>query len=452
MNRYCRRNFGLIVLILLILPLSISGQDLGSSTEVLKSKKGKTNTKKKPTPKTRSTRKSSSSTAKRKTSTKKVETAKVEKVVNPEKKTASAQKIVDIKPSENTVITVGKSNPQQTEELFEKAIEEGNSGRNDRNYNVAETAYLRAQGLKPSDSRAIYGLGNLFSDQGRWEEAESAYRSAIKKDPEAPEAYVALSFVLTQPIAGTNLIERYGEAEKLARRAIELDSENAVAFDQLGVALELQGNVSDETQIFYQKAIKLDSTFALAHAHLGRLLRKKGLISESSMAYVNAIQFSVDVPTMILVADVMQSQQRFLDSEQLLRRALREDPKNPTALYLLGRALTTRGNFDEAESVLKKSAEVSPKSFVSYTLLGSLFLRQGKFEAAENYLEQAMSIVSQNERKRLAYDFESVGDGYLSVGKMQEASRAYQKAVQLDEKRSDLLSKLAKVSPDNMVK
>jgi superkiller protein 3 len=298
--------------------------------------------------------------------------------------------------------------------------------------------------LKIKDSRAIYGLGNLYSDQQRWEEAEAAYRMAIDFEPNNADAYIALSFVLTQPIIGMDLGGRYAEAERLARQAIRLDPSNAVAYDQLGVALELGGEVADETQKAYRKAIQLDPNFALAYAHLGRLLRRIGLNNESSAAYRNAIQMAADVPTMIMVADVMQSQQRFLESEELLRRALRQDPKNPTALFLLGRALTTRGSFEEAEKVLKKSAEISPNSFVSYALLGSHYTRREKFEDAEKYLMKAMKLISLNERKRLAQDFEAVGDGFLRVGKNKDAARVYRQAISLDREKVSLSEKLAR--------
>jgi tetratricopeptide (TPR) repeat protein len=360
-------------------------------------------------------------------------------------KITQAQKTVIQPPVQNNiVITVGEPTSGEFSELYERAIEEGNTARDNRNYTKAEDAYLRAQSLKAGDSRAIYGLGNLYSDQQRWEEAERAYRKAIELDPAAPEANIALSFVLTQPIVGTNLSERYVEAEKVARRALELDGENALAFDQLGVALELQGIISDETENAYRKAIRLDPEFALAYAHLGRLLRRKGQAEESTSAYKGAIQLSTDVPTMILVADVMQSQQRYMESEQLLRRALREDPKNPTALYMLGRALTTRKSFEEAETVLKKSAEVSPNSFVAYMLLGSMYMRQNKFDNAEKSLQKALTVVSPNEKKRLAQEFEAVGDGFVRAGKRKDAARVYQQALELDGEKNGLSGKLSK--------
>jgi superkiller protein 3 len=348
-------------------------------------------------------------------------------------------------PQSNIVITVGNPTSGNFDEFFEQSVEEGNTARDERNYLKAEAAYRRAQNLKSKDSRAVYGLGNIYADQQRWEESEKAYRQAILLEPDNSGAYVALSYVLTQPIVSSNLSDRYAEAEKTARKAIQIDSENAFAYDQLGVALELRGIISAETQNAYKRAIQIEPEFALAYAHLGRLLRRNGKAVESAEAYAKAIQFSTDVPTMILVADVMQSQQKFLESEQLLRRALSFDAKHPTALYMLGHALTIRNQFEEAEKVLKKSVEVSPNSFVSYTLLGSLYLRRARLDDAEKVLTKALTVVSSNERKRLAQEFETIGDSFMKIGKSKDAGRLYRQAMALDSSKTILTEKLAKV-------
>ncbi|MGI9036843.1 MAG: tetratricopeptide repeat protein [Pyrinomonadaceae bacterium] len=436
--------FFLAVGCLFLVPAEISAQDLGSSSGLFHApnpatkKNSSANEKKSATKKTSS----KSTTTARNNSTKRRLKPKNETAGNKIVKPKSAQPAPAM--PEDVIITVGKPAKDDSEEKFERVIEEGNRARDARNYVAAESAYHRAQGLKPTDSRAIYGLANLFTDQQRWEEAEKAYRQAILLEPNSPEAHLALSFVLTQPTVGANLGDRYAEAERMARRAIELDPNNAVAFDQLGAALELRGQVGGETQNAYRQAIKLDPNFALAYAHLGRLLRRLGKTNESDAAYRDAIRLSTDVPTMILVADVMQSQQRFNESEQLLRRALRSDPKNPTALFLLGRALTTRGSFDEAERLLKRSVEVSPNSFVSYMLLSSVYSRRGNYAEAEQTLMRALRVVSANEKKRLAREFETIGDGFMKAGKNKDAARVYHEALTLDGENSDLPVKLEK--------
>lgn len=426
-----------------------SGQDLGSSSGIFRSpnttKTGTTNstsrTKTKTPVKTRKQTPKAAKTNTNRTRTVNRPTSRRETVSN----IRTQPTVVNPLPQSNIVITVGDNTTGDFDELFEQSVEEGNTARDMRDYLRAEAAYRRAQNLKSDDSRAIYGLGNIYADQQRWEEAEKAYRQAILLEPNEAGAYIALSYVLTQPIVTENLSERYTEAEKTARKAIQIDPRNAFAYDQLGVALELRGIISAETQNAYSRAIQIEPEFALAHAHLGRLLRRNGKTKESAEAYRQAIQFSSDVPTMILVADVMQSEQKFLESEQMLRRALAVDAKNPTALNMLGRALTTRSEFEEAEKVLKKSSEVSPNSFVAYTLLGSLYLRRAQLGDAEKALSKALSVVSQNERKRLAQEFEAVGDAFMKAGKSRDALRMYQQAVSLDGTKTILTEKLAKV-------
>lgn len=187
----------------------VFGQDLGSSNELFNSPNPKISKK---TVKKTTSKKSSPATSK-KTVSKSRSTIKTARSIT---KTTKPKKIVEISKSKpasiafppklpptsqnNVVIKVGQptSPAENFDDLFENAIKEGNAARDERDYAKSEVAYLRAQSLKTKDSHAIYGLGNLFSDQQRWEEAERAYRTAIQIEPNSPEAYVALSFVLTQ--------------------------------------------------------------------------------------------------------------------------------------------------------------------------------------------------------------------------------------------------------------
>jgi tetratricopeptide (TPR) repeat protein len=426
-----------------VVPVLCLSQDLGSSTGIFKSpataRKPVTAPKPKPAPVKKTAPKPKSTAA----SVKKP-------AAKPVRKRPAAKSTVVVKsepkirtnpvPDENVIITVGSN----VAEEFEKAIDAGNNARDEREYARAESAYRRARALDPRDSRAVYGLGNLYADQQRWEEAENFYRTAIRTDPGNPGPYVALSYVLAQPIHGADLSNRYSESEQIARKALEIDPRDAFAWDQLGVALELRGLIGEETQQAYRRAIAIEAEFALAYAHLGRLYRRLGKANESVESYRRAIRYATDVPTMILVADVMQSQQQYLESEELLRRALGEDPRNPTALNLLGRALTTRNSFDEAQSILMKSVQVNPDSVVAYALLSSLHQRRGRLDDAEKVLADALRIVSENERRRLAREYETLGDAFLKIRRADDAARLYRQAMALDATRTILSSKIAR--------
>jgi Flp pilus assembly protein TadD len=473
-------RLSLISVFLCLLTFVSNGQDLGSSNKLFGAAKTKTPpsaTKKTPakpksvpakqkaapveTAKTKSRPKTAAAATSKKTSRAKTtdesKTVPIKLGSKPENTTAKGTSsrqppaVKEPKTKVSKVDAVPEKQPDITppvsaaaSELYEKLIEDGNFARDDRNYSTAESAYRRARSIKPRDSRAIFGLGNLYSDQQRWDDAENAYREALKLESNNAVTNIALSYVLSQPIVTDNLGDRYEEAERLAKRATEIEPRNALAFDQLGVAMELRGLISGETENAYRTAIRLDPSFAPPYAHLGRLLRRRGRVKESAEAYESAIRHSTDVATMILVADVMQSEQRYAESEPLLRAAVANDPRNPSALLLLGQALTTTGNFSDAERFLKRSIDVSPNAFSSNSLLGSLYIRQGKFDLAERSLMQALRYVSPNEKRRLALQFENVGDGYLQGGKIANAERVFRQAKGLDPENESIGSKLAR--------
>ena len=329
------------------------------------------------------------------------------------------------------------------EERFEDALEEGNQARDARKYTDAEKSYREASQLKSKDWRGWYGLGNVYVDQQRWDEAETAYKQAANYAQLQADVFVALSYVLVQPRAGGQNARRLQEAEQAARRAVQIQSGNAVAHDRLGVALEERGITSSETEQAYRRAIELDSGFAVAHVHLASLLRKTGRAAEAEPLYKRATELAQDAPTLVLIAGALQSEQRWQDSEVVVRRALEIDANSPSALYLLGRVLVVKKSFGEAEQPLSRAIEISPRSFAPYALLGSAYLGLGRYEDAEKVYTRALDVASAGERKGLAgaFGFEGVGDGYMKTDRKADARRAYQRGLQLDPGNSSLQAK-----------
>jgi tetratricopeptide (TPR) repeat protein len=335
--------------------------------------------------------------------------------------------------------------PEVIEERFEEALDQGNTARDARKYAEAEKAYRDAGQLKPKDWRGWYGLGNVYTDQQRWDEAEKAYRQASNYAQAVADVFVAFSYVLVQPRTGGANAKRLLEAELAARRAIEIQATNAIAYDRLGVALEARGLSNTDVEQAYRRAIELDSQFAVAYVHLASMLRKTGRKAEAQPLYARATELAKDAPTNVLIAEALQSEQRWHDSEAVLRRALEIDANSPSALYLLGRSLVVRQVYNEAEQVLKKAIEISPRSFAPYSVLGSAYLGMERYEDAEKIYNRAVDVANAGERKQLAsaFGFEGVGDGYMKTNRKTDALRAYQRALQLDPTNSGLQAKAA---------
>lgn len=331
-------------------------------------------------------------------------------------------------------------------ERIEELLEKGNQARDARQFADAENAYKEVLKLKARDARAAYGLGNIYADQQRWENAEAAYRNSVAWAPTDADAHVALSVVLVQPRAAGDNAKRFADAEMFARRAVQIDPKNAVGWDRLGVALQTRGIFNSETEHSYRRAIELDPTFAVAYAHLARTLNKLGKAAEANPLYAKAIELAKDPATLNLIAQSLQDEQLWPSSEPVLKRALELDSRNPTSLLLMGRFLLAYRRYQEAEPYLKSATEVSSSAFLPFNLLGRAYLGMDRFSDAEATYERASTLAGDGERKQLAgmFGFEGVGDGYLKARQKENAVRAYQRAVELDPANSGAAQKLAK--------
>jgi cytochrome c-type biogenesis protein CcmH/NrfG len=360
---------------------------------------------------------------------------------NPETKKSPVKPGTSAKSASRTAAST-----RATAERVEDLLDKGNEARDGRKFAESETAYKEVLKLKPRDARAAYGLGNIYTDQQRWEEAEAAYRNSIAWAPNNSDAYVALSVVLTHPSSAGDTAKRFADAETFARRSVQIDPKNAVGWDRLGVALQARGLANSETEHAYRRAIELDPQFAAAYAHLARMLNRSKRQSEATPLYEKAIELAKDPATLNLIADSLQGEQLWPQSEPVLKRALELDPNNLTSLLLMGRLLIVYKRFQEAEPYLKSATEVASRAFQPFNLLGRVYLGMDRFSDAEATYERASTLAASGDKKQLAgiFGFEGVGDGYLKSNQKDKAVRAYQRALELDPNNNGAAQKLSK--------
>ena len=361
---------------------------------------------------------------------------------NPEAKKKPKTAGTSTKPSGRSSRNTSAGVADKIEEL----LDTGNSYRDARRFSEAEQAYEGVLKLKATDARGAYGLGNVYSDQQRWEDAEKAYRNAVLWAPTDADAYVALSVVLVQPLAGGDNAKRFADAETFARRAVQIDPKNAVGWDRLGVALQARAIYNSETEHSHRRAMELDPQLAVAYVHLAKVLNRTGRQAEAVPLYDKATELAKDPATLNLIAESLQAEQFWPASEVVLKRALALDARNLTSLVLMGRYLIVSKRYSEAEPYLKTATEVSSKAFQPFILLGRTYLALDRLPEAEVTYERASTLAVLGEKKQLAgtFGFEGVGDGYMKAKQKQNAARAYQRALELDPSNKAVEQKLAR--------
>ncbi len=155
---------------------------------------------------------------------------------------------------------------------------------------LAEQQYREALKKDPKSAASLLLLADLSFQVKKYSEAESAYKKAMKLQPENGDIYNNLCWVyLDQDI-------RIEDAEALIRKALTLTPEHlAYYLDTLGVILLRQGRTAEAiTEI--KKAIELlptDNTgyMAEAYLHLAESYRAAGDLPKAEEAERSADKY-----------------------------------------------------------------------------------------------------------------------------------------------------------------
>lgn len=119
----------------------------------------------------------------------------------------------------------------------------------------------------PQNTQAHLIMGEAYSALGQPAQAAASFQEALRLDPGSAEADVGLGRLRlgTDPQA----------AERLFLQALDVQPEDTVAWNDLGIARDLQGRHAD-AQAAYQKALGLDPTMQAAQVNLALSLAMSG--------------------------------------------------------------------------------------------------------------------------------------------------------------------------------
>lgn len=118
--------------------------------------------------------------------------------------------------------------------------------------------------LKPDFHEARVSLGQVYTRQGEYAQAEAAYRAVIERSPTFWLARLSLGNLLL----GQN---RLNEAVEQYQKVIELDTEDADTHNNLGIALLKLGR-ADEAVKHFRRALELRPDHQNARHNLSRAM------------------------------------------------------------------------------------------------------------------------------------------------------------------------------------
>ena len=212
------------------------------------------------------------------------------------------------------------------------------------------------------------------------------FEQAIAKDAEYALAYAgtADAFVAMHDNSLLPYDEAYTKARAAAEKALELDPMLSEAHTALGL-IHARGYAWKEAERSFRRAIELNRNNALAHQELGvRVLALQGRFEEGLGESRRAVALDpLSANAGREFAEALLWAGRYKEAEEQARRSMVLDPTRPTALLVLARALYSQGRTAEALTLVKEYQQLGAVN----GLVACAYTRAGQRDEALLFLQ-----------------------------------------------------------------
>tara|TARA_B100000700_G_scaffold5249_1_gene5814 strand:- start:864 stop:2714 length:1851 start_codon:yes stop_codon:yes gene_type:complete len=221
---------------------------------------------------------------------------------------------------------------------------------------------------------------------------------------EISEAIKHYQYCLKQGFMDPRVLCNYGsilkdlgklkEAEKVQRKAIEINSDFAECHYNLGNTLKDLGKLK-EAKLSILKAIELKPDLAEAHSNLGNILRDLGNLKEAKLSTLKAIELKPNLAEAHSnLGNIFLDLGKVKEAELCQRKAIEIKPNFANAHSSLGSILKDIGNLKEAELCQRKAIKIKPNFANAHSNLGEILRDLGKLKEAELTLKKAIELDS----------------------------------------------------------
>jgi tetratricopeptide (TPR) repeat protein/4-amino-4-deoxy-L-arabinose transferase-like glycosyltransferase len=226
-------------------------------------------------------------------------------------------------------------------------------------FDEAVTAYRRAVALDAAYVPALNGLGSALRQDGKLDEAIHELEAAVRLRPDFADARYNLANALSERGRLSEAIALYEEL--LERRPDAVDAQaNVDVRSNLGIALADVGQL-DEAIDQFRKALVLAPETARPHYNLGHALLARGDAVAAAAALSRAVELDpAFVPARDDLAGAYMAGQRLDLAVEQYREVVRLSPGNAEAHNNLGIALGSLGRLGEALEEFRSALQVNP--------------------------------------------------------------------------------------------
>jgi adenylate cyclase len=235
------------------------------------------------------------------------------------------------------------------------------------NLTQGEAQRLRRRGTASVEAYETWLRGRELLSRSTREaiaQAKAMYRRAIEIDPNFAAPHAGLSLATISDYVSdwaADPEEALDEAERWARRALELDDQEPVSHMALGNVMLWRRN-HDGALAEFGRMIALDPNFAQGHSATGLALMYAGRAAEALEAFAIAKRLDPHSPSIVLhfLAQANFSLGRYEAAAEHLHERIARTPATDSSRMLLAACYGHRGRVDEARAAWAGLMKVNP--------------------------------------------------------------------------------------------
>ena len=232
-------------------------------------------------------------------------------------------------------------------------------------------------------------------------------------------------------------VRTFADNVSLFEHALAVTSDNAVAQNNLGLALMGQGK-SDEAVAHYLEALRIKPDYVEANNNLAVALRGLGQNDEAVEPLVRALALDPDSPSAhVNLGNALVARGEIDAAIEHYRHALRARPEFYDAEENLGLVLDRIGRHDEAIAHFRRALELRPDDPAVHLGLGIALSATGAFDAAIGQLNESLRLKPDHPEACNALAIALAGSGRTA-----EAIERYEQALRLRPAYAEALNNL----------
>jgi tetratricopeptide (TPR) repeat protein len=256
-------------------------------------------------------------------------------------------------------------------------------------------SYKKALALAPDSTVIMERLAEIYAKSQRTHEALVEAQEVLKLDSDDVNAHRLLARIYVRTLGDLGA----GEAQKenLAKAVEQFQAILKVQPDDTYSALWLARlyrfeNKHDEAEKVLRATVNKDPGNGAALEQLSQLLVDEGRSQEAITLLTQAAGDSASPDIYDLLGDAYAQSKEYAKSEDAYRKAVEEDPDDPTHVHGLAQALMSQEKYAEALEQYKRLSELEPSTWENYLRMSELYRRLGKYDEAESALLRSKQL------------------------------------------------------------